>query len=214
MGRRFAASSAWRAPLRLATAAAVVLAVGMGLVAVLSNEPQALASEMDFTCLLDALPFDAESAFGAFVAQYHGRRTTALEAKRFASKLNFAIPDELPGGFNLKEVFVLRVGAHAGVAARYDRQGQLLAAIFHPPVRKEDFGSHKDYPCVIGQHRGHMVAVDGWKMVHVTDPTTCHCVLSQLDDSSELPAVLAAVAPLSRSLEGGGAEGHEDHLHP
>jgi len=94
----------------------------------------------------------------------------------------------------LKDVFILRIGSQPGVVARYDRQGELLAAVFHPPVRKEDFGSHKDYQCVVGQHRGHAVSVGGWTMVHVTDPTTCHCVLSRLDQS-ELPSILQAVAP-------------------
>ena len=30
---------------------------------------------------------------------------------------------------------------------------------------------------------------------HLTDPTTCHCVLSKLSDTTGLPEVLAAVAP-------------------
>lgn len=179
---------------RFATAAAIVLvagAIGFGL---FSWDRPASASEINFAALLDALPLDVDAAFRRFVEQYNGERSTAEEARRFASALNFAIPSELPGGFRLKDVFILRIGSQPGVAARYDRQGEFLAAVFHPPVQKEDFGSHKDYECVVGQHRGHAVSVDGWTMVHVTDPTTCHCVLSRLRQS-ELPPILRAVAP-------------------
>jgi len=178
----------------LATAAAIVLALSVGLFGLLSRQ-RASASEIDFSVLLDGLPFDVDGAFAKFVAQHRGRRSTPAEAQRFASSLNFATPEELPGGFHLKEVFILRVGANPGVATRYERDGELLAAIFHPPVRKEDFGSHQDYECVVGKHRGHMVAVGEWRMVHLTDPTTCHCVLSRLSESEELPAIMRAVAP-------------------
>ena len=180
--------------LRFAAAAAIALllgAVGFGL---LSVERSASASEINFAVLLDTLPFDVDAAFERFVKQYKGERSTPEQAQRFASSLNFAVPSELDGGFRLKDVFILRIGFQRGVAARYDRQGEFLAAIFHPPVRKEDFGSHRDFECVVGEHRGHAVSVDGWTMVHVTDPTTCHCVLSRLDQS-HLPPILQAVAP-------------------
>jgi hypothetical protein len=179
---------------RFAAAAVVALILGGVGYGLLSLERPASASEIDFAVLLDALPFDVDAAFKRFVDQHKGERSTAEQAQRFASALNFAIPTDLHGGFRLKEVFILRIGSQPGVAARYDRAGEFLAAIFHPPVRKEDFGSHKDYDCVVGQHRGHAVSVSGWTMVHVTDPTTCHCVLSRLDQS-ELTPVLRAVAP-------------------
>lgn len=183
--------------LRLATAAAIVLAAGLGLLGLLSHEPTAAASDINFAVLLDGLPFDAPQAFAKFVAQYAGKRSTPSEARQYAPTLNFSTPDELPGGFRLQEVFTLRVGPHPGVAARYDRNGEFLGAVFHPPMCRERMGSHKNYPCVIGQHCGHKVQVGDWKLVHLTDPTTCHCVLSRLDEQRELPAVLTAVAPVS-----------------
>lgn len=179
---------------RFATAAAIALLLGGIWFGLFSLQRSASASEVDFSVLLDTLPFDVDAAFERFVKQHKGQRSTPEHAKRLASSLNFAVPAELHGGFLLKDVFVLRIGSQRGVAARYDRQGEFLAAIFHPPVRKEEFGSHRDYECVVGQHRGHAVSVDGWTMVHVTDPTTCHCVLSRLDQS-HLPPILKAVAP-------------------
>lgn len=179
--------------IRLAAAAAIVLMVGaiaLGLFA----RPTASASEINFSVLLDELSLDVDAAFKRFVELHSGRRSTAEQARRFGSSLNFAIPSELSGGFRLKEVYLLRIGSQPAVAARYDRQGEFLAAIFHPPVQKEDFGSHKDYECVVGPHRGHAVSVDRWTMVHVTDATTCHCVLSRLGHA-ELAPILRAVAP-------------------
>jgi hypothetical protein len=94
------------------------------------------------------------------------------------------------------------------VAAWYERAGEPLVVIFHPPVQTEDFGTHKDYPCVIGEHRGQKIVVGSWKMVHLTDSTTCHCVLSRLDERAELPAVMNAIAPVLRSRPSPG------HMHP
>ena len=74
--------------------------------------------------------------------------------------------------------------------------------LFHRPVQKEDYGTHKDHACVVGKHRGHKVEVGQWRLVHLTDPTTCHCVLSRLDEQTELPAVMAAVAPDSPASHG------------
>ena len=101
----------------------------------------------------------------------------------------------LPVGFRLQQVYVLQFGEHPGLAASYDRDGEFLGVIFHRPVRDEQFGTHKDYDCVVGKHRGHEVKVGPWRLVHLTDPTTCHCVLSKLDESTGLSEVLAAVAP-------------------
>jgi hypothetical protein len=46
------------------------------------------------------------------------------------------------------------------------------------------------------------VEVKPWRLVHFTDPTTCHCVLSTLDVEKELPAVFAAIAPGFKTGEG------------
>jgi hypothetical protein len=191
----------WAAVATIGVAAALMLAV-------LSQwSTPARASAIDFSVLLDTLPLDASGAFQKFLARHDGAPIAAEEARRRAAALNFAIPEELPGGFVRREVYLLRFGDHPGVAAVYDRAGEFLAAIFHRPVAQEDFGSHKDYPCVVGKHRGHKVRVGEWQLVHVTDPTTCHCVLSRLDEEGELPAILSAVAPGFESPP-------KDHSHP
>lgn len=179
-------------------AATLVGAVGLGLFALTwsgADSVRAEAATVNFGMLLDALPLDADKAFRKFLLLYQGRPIAPFQAQRFAPDLNFALPESLPGGFQLDSAYSLRFGSDAGIAARYARNGEILIAVFHPRIDGEDFGTHRDYPCLIGRHRGHKVQVGGWKLVHLTDPTTCHCVLSRLDETSELPAIMAAVSP-------------------
>lgn len=197
-GASAAASAAlpWRWP--LAAAASVIFVVGLGLYGLLWSDgvsSRAEASTVNFGVLLDALPLDPDKAFRKFLTLYHAREIAPYAAKQHAPNLRFDVPEALPGGFRLQSVYALRIEGAAGIAARYSRPGELLATIFHPPVQREDFGTHKDYECVVGKHRGHMVAVGEWKMVHLTDATTCHCVLSRVDEQTELPAIMGAIAP-------------------
>lgn len=192
-----------------AIAAGVILAVGLSMFGLSSLESTAHASTVDFGVLLDALPLDAQKAFRKFLMRYDAKPSTPLAAKRVASALNFDTPPVLPGGFRLQSVYELRIGGTRGIAAAYDRDGEFLAAVFHPPMKHEKFGSHENLPCVIGEHCGHKVQVGEWKLVHLTDPTTCHCLLSRLDEQSEMPAVMAAIAP---NLPGAGSAG--GHHHP
>lgn len=188
----------------LAIAASIVIVIGLGLFGVPwdRDNGQARAATIDFAILLDALQHDAVTGFDKFLAQYDARIATPDEARRYAPKLSFDLPQTLPGGFELQTVHILRFGEAPGIAARYDRGGEFLGVVFHAPVLKEHFGTHKDRACIVGKHRGHRVPVGDWSLVHLTDPTTCHCVLSRLDEAAELPAVMAAVAPLSAATNG------------
>lgn len=191
----------------IAIAATIVLAIGLGLYS-RPWEQRVEAATVDFGVLLDELPIDAGTAFTKFLAQNRARRIAVADAKRYGRGLSFELPDVLPGGFRIDAAYALRFNDQPGVAARYLRDGELLGVIFHPPVLQEDFGTHADRECVVGKHRGHTVQIDEWSLVHVTDATTCHCVLSRLDQRAELPAVLAAVAPA------GGEEATHSHRPP
>lgn len=206
--------SIFRSRAAVALAASIALVVGLGLFTLpvlRDGGSQVQAGAVDFSMLLDALQIDARKAFERFLSNYDARETTPAEAKRYAPTLNFEVPSTLPGGFELKSTYVLRFGDAPGVAVRYDHDGEFLGAIFHPPVLREDFGTHKDRACVVGQHRGHKVPIGEWSLVHLTDPSTCHCVLSRLDESTELPAVMAAVAPGSAAATGDANHHHSDH---
>jgi hypothetical protein len=200
----------------MTAAASILFAVGVGLVAIAlldKTTPTASASTVDFSVLLDALPLDAQKALQKFLALYNAKEIDPDAAHNSAPNLDFEVPETLPGGFRRKAVYALRFGDAPGIVAEYHRDdGEFLAALFHPPVQQEDFGTHKDRPCVIGEHRGHTVEVGPWRLVHLTDPTTCHCVLSKLDLEREVPAVMAAVAPRSTPSDdhghGGTGRGH------
>ena len=183
----------------------MALGIGLGIFGLVWTEPTASAA-VDYSVLLDALPLDPHKAFRKFLSHYNARESSALEAKRYAANLNFDVPEVLPCGFRRETVYVLRFGDLPGVAASYQRDGEFLGVVFHRPVQKENFGPHKDYPCMVGHHEGHKVSVGQWKLVHLMDPTTCHCVLSRLDEQTELPGVMAAVAP--GLPEGGGGHRH------
>jgi hypothetical protein len=188
-----------------ALAATVVLIIGLGLIATVLTGPRAEAATVDFSVLLDSLPLDPEKAFRKFLVRYDGCEASPIEARRHAPDLNFDVPEVLPGGFKLEKVYTLQFGESPGVAARYRRGEEFLGAIFHAPVREESYGTHRDYECIVGKHRGHKVEVGPWKLVHLTDPTTCHCVLSRLDEQEELPAIMNAVAP---TLPAGDSHSH------
>lgn len=198
----------WRGRIPFRAAALIALTMGVGALVFIWSErsvSKAQASPVNFGIILDTLPLDAEKAFRKFLVLYGAEEIRPSEAERHAPKLNFELPETLPGGFRCRAVYALRFGASPGVAARYDRPGEFLVTIFHPSVFGENFGAHTDYPCVIGEHCGQKVEVGDWKLVHVTDPTTCHCVLSRLDEATELPAILTSVAP--------GSSGNTQHVH-
>lgn len=206
----FARQHAWRpVPRFWAAAASVLLVIGLGIVAVSVLQgitPSAEAATIDYNELLSSVTIDPAGAFRSFVKRYQGSEIAAADAARLAPELDFALPSALPNGFERRAVYRVRFGSSPGIAAEYVRGAdEYLVTIFHPPVHREDYGTHKDYPCVVGEHRGHAVEVGGWRLVHLTDPTTCHCVLSRLDPQTELPAVMSAVAPHSTS---GGEHGH------
>ncbi len=179
----------------IALAAVFVFVVGLGLIGLAQFASSASAATVDFSALLDGVQLNPRQAFGDFLTMYEGRPGTIEQARRHADGLDFAVPEFLPGGFKREAIYRLRFGDQPGLAATYARDGEFLAAIFHRPVKREDFGTHRDYDCVIGQHRGHAVRVGDWKLVHLTDPSTCHCVLSRLDESTEIPAIMSAISP-------------------
>ncbi len=191
----------------LAMAACVMLAVGSGYLLLTQGVGSRVeAATVDFSVLLDGLSVDPEAAFREFVNLHRGRPVAAGQALRHASQLNFGMPSELPGGFVLETAFALQIGEAPAAAATYRRGTEFIGTVFHRAIHIEDYGTHRDHPCVIGEHRGHQVQVGEWRLVHVTDATTCHCVLSRLDDTTELPPVLRAVAP--------GFQPRTDHSHP
>ena len=191
----------------MASAASVALLVGAGLVLgfwLMATPPTAYAGTVDYSVLLDGLADDVDTAIGEFLEQYDGRPIRLADAASAASGLSFAIPASLPGGFELRQTYALTFAVGPGIAARYERGAEPLVVFFHAPVDRPIYGMHVQSTCMVAGRHGHSVEVGAWRLVHFTDPTTCHCVLSTLDVQTELPAVLEAIAPSFKVTSPGG----------
>lgn len=185
-----------RRPVAAAASIALLIAAGVFVTAWLtSGTTTARATTINFGVLLDGLTANADDAVAGFLRYYHAESIPTGAAHAVAPRMSFAVPAELPGGFRLEQVYRLRLRSDVAIAARYRRGQEPLAVFFHPPVDKEQMGVHAETHCLVGGRHAHSVEVGPWRLVHFTDPTTCHCVLSRLDMQSELPAVMTAVAP-------------------
>jgi hypothetical protein len=191
-----------------AAAASIALLIGAGVLAgawLTSGTETAKAIDINFNLLIEGLNTNADAAVASFLQYYHAEPITAEDAHAVAPHMSFAIPPELPGGFRLERVYRLRLGSNVAIAACYRRGQEPLDVFFHPPVDQKHLGVHTESHCLVGGHHAHSVEVGPWRLLHFTEPTTCHCVLSRLDMQKELPAVMAAVAP------GFAAEQHNTH---
>ncbi|GJM25872.1 MAG: hypothetical protein DHS20C16_22870 [Phycisphaerae bacterium] len=202
--QQFPGPSRFRRFRAAASIAAAVGIIGFSAFWIGRGEP-AQAAAVDFTVLLDSISEGAVEAFDRFITHHSGQSIDPTNAQRSAPDLDFEVPADLPGGWRRARTYRLEFGGSRGIAASYMRNdGEFLATIFHAPVKKENFGTHKDYPCVVGKHRGHSVQIGEWRMVHLTDPSTCHCVLSRITDEDQLASVMSAIAPRSKPSGGHG----------
>lgn len=183
-------------PLALAASLAVLLGAGTFLAVTLNPAAKvAQADSIDYSLLLDGLAKDADASVNRFLDHY---RATRMDAKIIAAQsapMRFRIPEKLPGGFSLRESYRLQFGAKPGYAARYQQDsGEPIFVFFHTPVSKTTTGVHRDSHCSLAQG-SHCVEVGPWQLIHYTDPTTCHCLLSRIPDEAQLRAILAAISP-------------------
>jgi hypothetical protein len=185
----------WRRPLTAAASLAVLLGLTT-LTAVWVNQSAqpAAAAVVDYSLLLDGVAADVDGAVERFFQHYHAAALDAGTVAAVVPRLSFSLPDELPGGFKREGVYRLRFGKVDGVAARYRRGNEPLVVFFHPPLDKTQMGVHRQSCCHVAGREGQRVEVGPWQLVHFTDPSTCHCLLSKLDEAGQ-SAVFAAVAP-------------------
>lgn len=183
-------------PLALAASVALLVGVGTaGLVLINSSVVTARADLVDYNVLLNGITQDVNAAIERFLRHYQAVEISAAETRQEAPELHLTLPDELPGGFRLERVYQLRFGRHPGIAARYLRADEPLMLFFHPPMPHTRMGVHRESHCSVAGREGMRVEVGPWQLLHYTDPTTCHCLLSRLGTEAEQLAVLAAVAP-------------------
>ena len=163
-------------PLAMAASAAVLLGAGVFMAFWLSHSTQvARADAVDYRILLDGIARDADAAIDRFLNHYeaHPISSEAMQAEK--TPLHFRIPAELPGGYELRQGYRIRIGNTAGYAAKYRREndGDVVFTCFHKPVNKTLLGIHRDSHCALAQG-SHCVEVGPWQLIHFTDPSACH----------------------------------------
>lgn len=184
-----------RRPLAAAASLGLLIGAAVFVATWLSPAGQvATATTVDYSVLLDPLP-DVDRAVQRFLKHYDGRAIAPGLIPRVAPNLRLTTPAELPGGYRLEGTYSLQFGASTGIAAVYRRNNEPLFVFFHPPVNLEKLGVHRESHCDVAGRSGHCVEVGGWRLMHFTDPTTCHCLLSRIEDQQQVEAVLAAVSP-------------------
>jgi anti-sigma factor RsiW len=185
----------FRRPLALAASLALLLGAGAFVAVWLNSTAQvAQAGSIDYQMLLDGLATDADASVNRFLQHYKARRMDVEAVQAEAAPFTFRLPASLPGDYKLQECYRLQFGTNRGYAARYRRaDGEPVFVFFHSPVSKTLMGVHRESHCDLAQG-SHCVEVGPWQLIHYTDPTTCHCLLSRVRDESQLRAILAAIS--------------------
>lgn len=191
----------------LAAAASLGLLIGGGVTVaflVQGSAQKAQAAAIDYAVLLDGLAQDADAAVDRFLRHYSAEPIAPKSAPAAVPGLSFRLPPELPGGYRQEAVYRVRFGTAEGVVGRYRRASEPLVVFFHPPIGQTRLGVHRESECHVAGREGQRVEVGPWQLVHFTDPSTCHCLLSKIGDEAGQSAILAAIAPQFRAQPPGG----------
>ncbi|RMF80450.1 MAG: hypothetical protein D6744_08230 [Planctomycetota bacterium] len=178
----------------LASAAAVVLVVGLGWLAARTPwEAPASAATVDFRPLLAQADGDIEAGINALLARHGGREIRLAEVAR-RMRLRIHAAATLPYNLKLKDTYLLNLGRdHQALAFHYAGPSGHLLLLQCPPMVRKNYGGHECMPCSIGVNRGEIARVGALRLAHFSSENVCVCVVSTLDEHEELPRVLGAV---------------------
>lgn len=189
--RRFLAPAAAR---RLASAAAVVLAIGLALFAFSGpGSAVAQAAQVDFRPLLAQTDGDIGAGIQALM-QAHGGRPIPLERARQCMKVRVHAPDRLPAGLRLDGLYLLNMGrSHRSLGFHFaGPRGQLLLLQCPPGIQKR-YGAHECMACSAGGREGQVVRAGALRLMHFESENVCICVVSSLDEDTDLTAALESI---------------------
>lgn len=183
-------------PLAIAASLALLIGAATSIGILLSSGSRAAqADTIDYRILLDHVGTDADAAVERFLRYYKAERMSREDVFRTATNMSFALPDQLPGDYLFEESYRVTFGRGPGYAARYRRaDGEPVFVFFHAPMCKRQTGVHCDSKCALARG-SHAVTVGAWRLIHFTDPQTCHCLLSRSTDQQALRSMLAAISP-------------------
>lgn len=192
----------------LALAASLALFIGMGVLfsaAFDRSIPTASAAVIDYRILMDGVASNVRGSIERFLTHYQARTIDRADADRLAPDLSFDLPAVLPSGYQFEQAYSFKLGTSNVIAATYEGDGTPLFLIFHPT--SDNVKGPKETSCRIGDLHAGQIEAGRWRLVHVMDESTCHCVLSTLQDES-LQSVVQAVSP---GLTAGSAVGAHCH---
>jgi hypothetical protein len=180
----------------LALAASLALLIGAGLLFTIAfdrTSPPAQAALVDYSILMEGVTTDVHASIKRFLDHYKAQPVDLTGAHHHAPALSFDVPESLPGGYRRAQVYQLRFGKSPGVAATYEGTGKPLFFFFHPMT--DNTAGPSGTTCKVGELHGSEIAVGQWRLLHIMDATTCHCVLTTLDSGPQLESIVRAVAP-------------------
>lgn len=184
----------WRLWRPLASAAAVLLTVGLGWLVVSApwNAP-AYGGQIDFRPLLEQAGNDIQAGIDELI-RVHGGRAIARPEAEGLMEIRIQAADRLPNDLVLKSLYLLNLGRdHRALGFHYQGPNGHLLLLQCPPEVSKDYGGQECLPCHLGPSKGGMVRVGALRLAHFESENVCVCVVSTLDEADELPAVLDAV---------------------
>jgi hypothetical protein len=179
---------------RLTSAAAVALAVGLALFAFSGpGSAVALAAQVDFRPLLSRTDGDIGAGIRALMLA-HGGRPISAERARQCMKVRVHPPARLPAELRLDGLYLLNMGrSHRSLGFHFvGPRGQLLLLQCPPGIQKR-YGDRECMACTAGGREGQVVRSDSLRLMHFESENVCICVVSSLDDGTDLPAVLESI---------------------
>lgn len=178
-----------------AVAAAFLALVSTGVI--LWNEGvlggRAVAAGIDFRPLLEQADGDIGAGIDALVRAHGGRSITRKEAEQIMT-VRIHPPAVLPAGMKLAGMYLLKMGTrHRSLAFHFTGpRGQLLLLQCPAGVRK-NYGNEECLPCKLNAGANHAVHVGPLRLLHRDSDKLCMCIVSTLDETTDLPAVLDAI---------------------
>lgn len=185
------APTRWRP---LASAAAIVFVVGLAyLTTILPGTSQtAQAKSFDFAPLLNRVGDDLGAGLQALIDAYGGREITLEQAAK-EMKIRVHPPDILPGGMTLVSTHMVNMLNHESLAFHFVGPNDQLLVMQCPAGMMKEYGNRECLACQVDQRPGQVVREGAWSLFHVESENVCICIVSTMDQETELPELMRAL---------------------
>lgn len=188
---RTSAPAAWRP---FATAAGIVLLVGLAyLTSTLpGTSSTAQAKSFDFAPLLDRVGDDLAAGLQALIDAYGGREITLEQAAK-EMRVRVRPPEILPGGMKLVSAHMVNMLNHESLALHFVGPNDQVLVMQCPAGMMKEYGNRECVACKVDQRPGQVVREGAWSLFHVESENVCICVISTMDQETELPELMRAL---------------------